>query len=356
MKQLILICFASFLGVEALAQAKLQVGSGTIVTSSENAQIVLDDTDLENDGAIEQSAGDGGFHFTGLNQTIISGSGINRFDKLLLDKRSTATLLLRSDISIAGKLHFVAGRLNLKDNRILLGTSGILDGESELTHLFSTGRGYVEAIHDGKYTSTINPGNLGAVISTSSNPGKMIVRRGHVAQLNNVTGSKSIQRYYDILPSSNSNLNATVRFRYFDNERNNIDESDFSILRSDDGMGWSDLGADAKNASGNTIEKGGINKLSRFTISTPGPGSKAIFTVWPNPVLEKVNISVPATAADNVKILIYDSKGKLVQSQQKRIGIGNNQLQVDMKSLPQGNYTMQTNWAGQTKTTRLNKM
>ena len=32
-----------------------------------------------------------------------------------------------------------------------------------------------------------------------------------------------------------------------------------------------------------------------------------------------------------------------------------NQVQVDMKSLPQGNYTIQTNWGGQTRVTKLNK-
>ena len=73
-------------------------------------------------------------------------------------------------------------------------------------------------------------------------------------------------------------------------------------------------------------------------------------------VVDKNSALADAFGANRTpETFLFDSKGKLVQSQQNRIGAGNNQVQVDMKSLPQGNYTMQTNWGGQTRVTKLNK-
>jgi hypothetical protein len=356
MKLIISILLISFCSLELLAQSRLQVASGTTVTSTDGAQVVLDDTDLDNDGVIEQSGDNGSFHFTGLQESLLSGKGINRFDRLVLSKSGSTTLLLSSDVTVTGKLQFITGRLNLKDNNIYLGNSGVLEGETELTNLFSTGRGYIESIREQNNALTINPGNLGAVISSGSNLGKIVIRRGHLSQLNTRTGNESILRYYDILPSNNSNINATVRFQYFDSESNQIDEADFSVLRASPASGWSDLGADGKSASSNFVEKKGITQFSRFTLSTPAPSGKLSYTVWPNPVLQNANISFSASVPGNMKIMVYDSHGELVQVQQAKVGVGINQVQVDMRKLPQGNYTLQTNWLGQTKISGLNKM
>jgi hypothetical protein len=354
MKSVIFICLLSIVAFQAFSQGKLQVASGTTITSSDAAQIVLDDTDLDNDGAIEQNSGDG-ISFTGIHPGLISGKGVNRFSKLVLAKSGRTSLLLRSDVSVNGRIQFTEGRLDLKDNNIYLGNTGLLEGESELSHLFSTGKGYVESIHDQYNALTINPGNLGAMITSASSLGKTIVRRGHLSQVNTMTGNESILRYYDIVPANDRNVNATVRFRYFDKESNDIDEAEFSILRSD-GIGWSDLGADAKSTSLNFVEKRGITQFSRFTLSTPSSTGKAAFTIWPNPVIQNANLRFPANETGNMKISIYDSRGKLVQVQEARIGVGINEVEVDMKKLPQGNYTIQTNWAGQSKTSRVNKM
>jgi hypothetical protein len=70
----------------------------------------------------------------------------------------------------------------------------------------------------------INPGNLGAFITSAANVGVVTIRRGHVSQSGAGLAS-SINRYYSITAENNTNLNATLRLKYFDAELNGQNRS-----------------------------------------------------------------------------------------------------------------------------------
>src|SRR5207253_1829511 len=118
---------------------------------------------------------------------------------LLLAKTGFATFNLQSNLSVVTKVNFSGGLLNLNNNILDLGTTGIFTSESEISRAFTTGTGYIQATGILNNPSSANLGNLGAVITSTTNLGNTIIRRGHKPQTVSGTNN-SIQRYYDIIP------------------------------------------------------------------------------------------------------------------------------------------------------------
>jgi hypothetical protein len=106
--------------------------------------------------------------------------------------------------------------LNLNNKILDLGTTGSLIGESETSRAFTTDTGFIQ--RSGNNPNGTNLGNLGAVITSSTNLGNTIIRRGHKVQTGISGSNNSIARYFDIIPVNNLALKATLRFYYFDAE------------------------------------------------------------------------------------------------------------------------------------------
>ena len=254
------------------AQGVLNVTSNAYFKLNNGVQIVLNKLDLINNGAIHQVSNNGAITFTGNTNNNISGSGISNFDKIILAKTPINTLLLQADISVNSEFTFNNGLLNLGNNILNLGSNGLLVNENELSRAFTTGIGYIQSSASLNSPVSVNPGNLGAIISASVNLGSTIIKRGHKVQ-NNVNGSiGSIQRFYDILPSNNSNLNSTLRFKYFDTELNAIIEDSLRLWESSDNSVWTSSGSCTLDINNNYLEKSGINSFYRSTLSKkPSP-------------------------------------------------------------------------------------
>ena len=61
--------------------------------------------------------------------------------------------------------------------------------------------------------------------------------------------------------------------------------------------------------------------------------------VFPNPVSnDNLNINLTTNDEGNVDIIIIDATGKLIQSTQKQIYAGSNQLAIDVSVIPSGFY------------------
>jgi hypothetical protein len=60
---------------------------------------------------------------------------------------------------------------------------------------------------------------------------------------------------YNILPTNNTNLNATVRFKYFNGELNGLNENSLVFFKSNDGINWSVLGFTSRDTVTNFVEK-----------------------------------------------------------------------------------------------------
>lgn len=247
--------------------AQLKVTSGTTIKTSGGATIVLSDMDLDNDGAINQAAGEGGFKFSGTQPSAIKGTSMPIIGILEINKTNGGKLLLNRNISINSSISFISGQLDLNNNNILLASTAYIAGESENNRIIGANGGFVEITQNMNAPASVNAGNLGATITSSANLGSVIIRRGHLPQSG--TGlTTGIQRYYSIIPQNNSNLNATLRLKYFDAELNGQNENVLVIYKSDDnGANWNNISQTTRNTNANYIEKTGMGDLSLQTLS-----------------------------------------------------------------------------------------
>jgi hypothetical protein len=83
----------------------------------------------------------------------------------------------------------------------------------------------------------------------------------------NIYGNPTITRYFDVVPSNNSGLNATVVFHYDDSELNALTEGSLDMYSSPDGgSSWSDLNGTVDTGA-NTLTSTGIDGFSRLTLA-----------------------------------------------------------------------------------------
>jgi hypothetical protein len=256
------------LTIPVFARSQFYVQNGASVTMTGNATIALQDIDLVVDGTISQQSGDGSWIITGVGDNFISGSSSPFFDKLQIAKTGSARIILLQNINFAGGVWFASGLIDLNNNHIILQPGAALNFESESSHITGANGGYIEAEANLNAPAMANPGNLGALITSGQNLGATVIRRGAVSQTNSFGGGSSILRYYDIFPSNNVALNATLRINYLDAELNGLDESALTLWKSTDSVHWTNMGYIARDATANYVEASGISDFSRWTLST----------------------------------------------------------------------------------------
>jgi hypothetical protein len=259
------------------AQNTVKVTAGGSITLTGGALITLENMNLDNDGSIVLTPGNGTFRFSGNSATGISGLAQPVFDILEIAKTGGVSLNLQRSIEIASGITFTSGLINLNNNTILLQTNALLNGENENSRITGVTGGYVEITRTLNAPSAVNPGNLGAILTSGQNLGATVIRRGHQAQ--NIAGStgQSVFRYYDILPANNAGLNATLRFQYLDAELNGLAESSLTLWKSPDNTTWTNQGFSSRDITANFVEQGGIADFSRWTLASPGG---ALPLVW----------------------------------------------------------------------------
>lgn len=271
---IIACCFAP---VALIAQNTCKITTGATLKLTGGAVITLNNMHLDNDGTISLVAGDGTFRFTGNATTNILGSNIPLFDVVEMAKTGDAQLTLLQSISINSGISFSSGILNLNNNNILLGPTALLNGESATTYITGVNGGFVEIAKTLNAPTAENPGNLGAIFTSTQNFGNTIIRRGHQSQTNGSGNGNSILRYYDILPANNTALNASFRFSYLDAELNGLDESSLVMWKSPDNMNWSNQGFTSRDIAINYVEKTNIDAFSRWTLSSV---ANALPLIW----------------------------------------------------------------------------
>jgi len=298
MKKIILVLVASVCSFELWSQGTLKVAPGASITTSGNANIVLDNMHIANDGSFQQTSGNGIVQLIGGLNVNLSGTGTTAFNQLLMAKSGLA-LNLQSNLSVVTSVTFTGGLINLNNNSLDLGTAGVFVGESETSRAFTTGTGYVQTSRILNNPSAANPGNLGAAITSNTNLGNTIVRRGHKVQTGISGPNNSIARYFDIIPANNMALKATLRFFYFDAELTGLPESTLYHWQSPNQVNWNFMGADSRDVNANWVERKTYGKFDRVTLATataPVITCPANQTVSSNMSGCKASVSFAATA------------------------------------------------------------
>ncbi|MCP4125088.1 MAG: T9SS type A sorting domain-containing protein, partial [Bacteroidetes bacterium] len=201
---------------------------------------------------------------TGNLLSQICGTSLTTFYKFEVNK-SGNPVQLNTDIQVNNKLYMNGGHLDLNGNDLTLGTAGgYISNEWSFSYIYGSAGGEIIKVVDLNAPSNKNPGNMGAIISSAANLGSTTIARGHVVQ---TSGSgMSIERYYDITPTINTGLSATLRFNYFDHELNGITESELELWRQSGGT-WTNEGYSSRDATNNYVQLTGIDVFSRWTLT-----------------------------------------------------------------------------------------
>ncbi|HMK05223.1 MAG TPA: T9SS type A sorting domain-containing protein [Ferruginibacter sp.] len=276
--KLLLISFLLFSCINRLP-AQLTIAPGAHLYMSGASQLTLNNMDFVNNGIFTR--GSSNVSFNGNASSFISGSGAVIFNNLEINKTAGSSVLLQRFTLASNQVNFTAGYLNLNGFDFGLGNSGSLNNEQETSRAIGPAGGHITFTAILNAPSNANPGNLGARISSSQNMGTVLVRRGHLSQVNSFGQGSSIFRYYDINPlGTNTNLNATLQFEYFDGELNSLNESTLVFWRSTDAVHWTNEGFDTRHTIINYVGKNGINSFSRWTLSSPNNPLPVQFTLF----------------------------------------------------------------------------
>lgn len=239
------------------AQATFKVAGGQVVAKGQ-PHIVLKNTNWVNNGTF--TADSSTVIFTGTTSDTITGISQTIFNQLILNK-TTGEVVLGSNSQVDDTLRFNAGNLDLNGNDLTLGTDrGTLFGEAEARRILDNDGGRVIKTVDLNIPSSINPGNLGASITSAGNLGTTTIRRGHVPQT--LPGNASIERYYEVLPSTNAAT--SVSLTYFDAELNGLTEANLESWH-DEGTNWINIEPAATDGSTNYVEVA-LDTLGRMTL------------------------------------------------------------------------------------------
>ncbi|MBU2652413.1 MAG: LamG domain-containing protein, partial [Bacteroidetes bacterium] len=196
------------------------------------------------------------FSYSGGTAPVFANSSEDSFDNVVLDMSSDwslgdwiqikGNLILESNMDLNGNsIYLIENAMLVEDEGRLYGSSGNIQISRILNNINE------------------NVAGLGAEISTSANMGYTTISRTHSASSNPV----SIERNYNIVPSNNSGLNATLAFHYHEDELNGQAENDLVLYKSSDGANWSRQNSSSVNTNANIITLTGIDGFSHWTAS-----------------------------------------------------------------------------------------
>lgn len=203
--------------------------------------------------------------FNGSGNSIVSGAGAN-FYNLVVDKSAdTEYLQLGSNISVSNQLDLQSGDVELNSFQLDLGSSGSLVNETVNNRVSGITGGSIRAVRNLNAPSSVNVGGLGAVISSGVNMGSTEIIRRHNQVVFGI--GYGMNRRYEIHPTNNTGLNATLVVNYFDDElttgSGTIVEGELDLWRYN-GSTW-DVQNATLNAAANTLTKTGIPQFSEWT-------------------------------------------------------------------------------------------
>jgi hypothetical protein len=207
--------------------------------------------------------------FDGASNQSIAGSSSSLFYNLTNSNSSTG-LTLNANIGASNVLNMngATADIDLNGYVIDLSSAGSITGETNTDRIYGT-TGTITTTRSLSNISSLNVAGMGLEMTTTANLGSTTLTRGHTAQTG-VGGTTGIMRYYDISPTTNTGLDATLRFNYFDKELTadqQTNEDSLIYFRSTDGGAtWIDRWG-TEVAASNYCELAGIDAFSRWTLS-----------------------------------------------------------------------------------------
>jgi len=336
-----------------LSAQGLTIGSGS--TFSLGGATLSLPNNYNDSGTFVSGTGTVVFYGATGNQTISSVS-VDTFQNLTVNK-AAGNVVLNKNIAMKGNLTVTLGDLDMNNDTIKMGTAALL---SETAGNTVKGAGKILGPLTIGAPSALNPFGLGATLTSSVSLGASVIGRGHVTQ-HGIGADSSIWRLFDIYPSTNSGLNATLVFRYDASELNGMSETGLCLYRSTDtGVTWTKMNGTVDTAA-NTVTLNGIDGFSRWTLSSdfavavrepPAVAAQAgvprVFAFsqnYPNPFSRTTMLRFTLKDDGLVTLKVYDMAGReaatLVNSELKA-GVLHS-ASFDASELASGTYVCRLN-------------
>lgn len=195
-------------------------------------------------------------------QSVINGEfkDANSFFKLIVSNASG--VLLNKSISVVDSLKITAGTLNTGSDTIFLGSAAHLIEPPDQPIV-----GRIITTRVVSLSTLENFGGVGLTLNASGSAAgaTTVLRQTGIPSVGN--GNQSILRFFDVTPTNNSGLDATLTFRYGNSELNGHNASILRLWKStDNGLTWS-LGGGTVDTSLRVLTLSGVQSLSRWTAS-----------------------------------------------------------------------------------------
>jgi len=243
--------------------------------------------------------------------TTVKGFALNNPSGILFDR----------NLTVNGSLEIKNGDLDLNGNTVTLGSNAELYETLSNTVVGTSGK--LTITKDIGVPSGVNAGGLGAVVTSNVNLGNTVIERIHAPGTGQ--GNQGIKKVFNIIPTNNAGLNATLRFYYDESELNNIPENELRFFKSPNGTNnsWFSMGG-IVNAAENYVEVSGLSDFSYWTlagINSPLPVDEEITELpmefslsqnYPNPFNPATIIHYSIAKRAQVSIKIYDLIGNEV--------------------------------------------
>jgi Secretion system C-terminal sorting domain len=200
-----------------------------------------------------------------------------------------------------------------------LGSSGSIAGERDNSSITGIRGGAIKITAVLNAPHAINPGNIGVELTSAANLGSTVITRGHL-QLTNSSGETSIQRWFDIVPATNPNAPAHLRFFFLDHELAGKDKNALVIFSSKEGDdNWSVGGKDASDPIAGWILKNNIGQGRRFTlaigaVNAKPAGAGTSLQIYPNPSRDMFCMQIVSEEEGNGVAQLYDLSGHLLEA------------------------------------------
>jgi hypothetical protein len=164
----------------------------------------------------------------------------------------------------------VNGNLLVSDSNLITGTyTATLASGATITETSGFAvEGRVQTTRTAAMGVNQTFGGLGIEINAAgAAPGSTTVLRV-TGTAQTVSGNPGIKRYFDITPTVNAGLNATIVFHYQETELNGLTESSLGLYSSTDGgTTWTSRGG-VVDITANTVTLTGVAGMSRWTLGT----------------------------------------------------------------------------------------
>ncbi len=201
--------------------------------------------------------------FVGTANQAINQPASTPFGTLAVNKAS-GNLTLAQSMGVSNALRLTSGVLSTGSYRAQLRPGATLS-ENEASYV--TGN---VAISRTIGSAAENFGGLGLVLTPAAGsvaPGATSVVRTTGTTLSGNGTGKSIQRYFDIQPATNSGLDITMAFSYFDHELNAIPKANLALYKSTTSTSgpWASMGG-TSDATANTVTRAGLTDFSIWTL------------------------------------------------------------------------------------------